>query len=95
VVSSFGPGRLSAALLLAHQGGWDEALLVVGPVAVISGLLWLAKKRIDGQNAGLAAHDDGVDGGSDSEKASGAQTGEPGTRSIEAPTPARRPTKSS
>ncbi len=33
--------------LLAHQGGWDEILLVLGPIAVIVGLLKLAKKRVD------------------------------------------------
>jgi hypothetical protein len=32
--------------LLAHQGGWDEILLVVGPMAGIAGLLWLAKRRL-------------------------------------------------
>ena len=31
--------------LLAHQGGWDEKLLVAGPVAVVAGLLWLADRR--------------------------------------------------
>ncbi|WP_158412476.1 hypothetical protein [Ilumatobacter nonamiensis] len=36
-----------AAALLAHQGGWDEALLIAGPMAVIAGLLVLAKKRVD------------------------------------------------
>lgn len=35
--------------MLAHQGGWDEILLVVGPIAVIAGLLWLAKKRVKNQ----------------------------------------------
>ena len=25
--------------MLAHQGGWDEILLVVGPIAVVLGLL--------------------------------------------------------
>ena len=30
--------------LLAHQGGWDEILLVAGPILVIIGLLRLAKK---------------------------------------------------
>ena len=34
------------AAMLAHQGGWDEILLVVGPMAVIAGLLWLAKRRL-------------------------------------------------
>jgi len=33
--------------LLAHQGGWDEILLVAGPILVIVGLLWLAKRRVD------------------------------------------------
>ncbi|MEO6122987.1 MAG: hypothetical protein ABIR32_04700 [Ilumatobacteraceae bacterium] len=34
-------------ILLAHQGGWDEALLVAGPLLAIVGLLWLAKRRAD------------------------------------------------
>jgi hypothetical protein len=34
-------------VLLAHQGGWDEALLIAGPILVIMGLLWLAKRRVD------------------------------------------------
>ncbi len=34
-------------VLLAHQGGWDEILLVLGPIAVIVGLLKLAKNRVD------------------------------------------------
>lgn len=33
------------ALLLAHQGGWDEILMVAGPLAVIGGLLVLANRR--------------------------------------------------
>ena len=32
--------------MLAHQGGWDEILLVLGPIAIIAGLLFLAKKRV-------------------------------------------------
>jgi hypothetical protein len=32
--------------MLAHQGGWDEILLVLGPILVIGGLLYLAKKRV-------------------------------------------------
>jgi len=34
-------------VLLAHQGGWDEALLIGGPIVAIIGLLWLAKRRVD------------------------------------------------
>ena len=33
--------------LLAHQGGWDEILLVLGPMVIIIGLLKLAKNRVD------------------------------------------------
>ncbi len=34
-------------MLLAHQGGWDEIMLIAGPILVIMGLLWLAKRRVD------------------------------------------------
>jgi hypothetical protein len=34
------------AAMLAHQGGWDEILLVVGPIAVVIGLLALARRRV-------------------------------------------------
>lgn len=33
--------------LLAHQGGWDEILLVLGPILIIVGLLRLAKNRVE------------------------------------------------
>jgi len=33
--------------LLAHQGGWDEILLVLGPILVIAALLRLAKGRVE------------------------------------------------
>ncbi|MCU1359165.1 MAG: hypothetical protein JWN99_454 [Ilumatobacteraceae bacterium] len=32
--------------MLAHQGGWDETLLVVGPMFVVVMLLRLAKRRV-------------------------------------------------
>lgn len=32
-------------MILAHQGGWDEALFVVMPLLVLGGLLWLAYVR--------------------------------------------------
>ncbi len=32
--------------LLAHQSGWDEILLVLGPIAVITGLIVIARRRI-------------------------------------------------
>jgi hypothetical protein len=37
----------TAPALLAHQGGWDEFLLIGGPIVIICGLLWLAKRRVD------------------------------------------------
>ena len=36
--------------LLAHQGGWDEILLVLGPILIIIGLLRLAKNRVSRDN---------------------------------------------
>jgi nitrate reductase gamma subunit len=32
--------------LLAHQGGWDEILLVVGPIMLIGGFLLLIRRRL-------------------------------------------------
>jgi hypothetical protein len=42
-------------LIVAHQGGWDEILLIAGPIAVIAGLLVLAKKRVDAAAAAAEA----------------------------------------
>ena len=33
--------------LLAHQGGWDEILLVAGPIAVVVGLLAVVRRRVN------------------------------------------------
>ncbi len=32
-------------LVLAHQGGWDEMLLVAGPIIVVVALLRMAERR--------------------------------------------------
>ena len=40
--------------MIAHQGGWDEILLVLGPIAVIVGLLMLARKRVEGMERSKA-----------------------------------------
>ena len=45
------------AFVLAHQGGWDEILLVAGPLAVFGGALWLANKRANAKLAELAEQD--------------------------------------
>ena len=33
--------------IIAHQGGWDEGLLIAAPLLVIVGLLRLAKRRAE------------------------------------------------
>ena len=33
--------------VLAHEGGWDEILLVAGPIVVLAMLLLLANRRAD------------------------------------------------
>lgn len=43
--------------IVAHQGGWDEALLIGGPMVVIAGLLYVAKKRVDAAAAEQTAGD--------------------------------------
>jgi hypothetical protein len=52
-------GRLAPAAMgwdagavdvLAHQGGWDEILLVVTPIALFAGLLWAAKRRAEAED---------------------------------------------
>jgi len=35
------------AALLAHEGGWDEILLVGVPIILIVAILAIAKKRVD------------------------------------------------
>jgi hypothetical protein len=32
--------------VLAHQGGWDEILIVVGPMVVIGALLAVARRHV-------------------------------------------------
>jgi hypothetical protein len=33
--------------LLAHQGGWDEMLLVIAPIVLSIGVLAVVKRRVD------------------------------------------------
>jgi hypothetical protein len=35
----------AAGTILAHQGGWDEILMVLGPLAILFVVLLLANKR--------------------------------------------------
>jgi cyanate permease len=49
--------------LLAHQGGWDEALFVLAPMGFFAFLLWMANrraaKRLEADAAVGTAPDDG------------------------------------
>lgn len=54
--------------LLAHQGGWDEILLVAGPIVVIVGLLRVAKNRVDAAAAAGLSSADGQPGRADSDR---------------------------
>jgi hypothetical protein len=46
-------------LVLGHQGGWDEALLVAGPVILLAALLVRANRKA--ARLQREAHDDGPD----------------------------------
>jgi hypothetical protein len=45
------PLAMTGATLLAHQGGWDELLFVLLPIALFAGLLALANRRASRQLA--------------------------------------------
>ena len=45
-------------VILAHQGGWDEMLMVLGPILLIAGLLRLAKHRVEARQAAERQPDD-------------------------------------
>ena len=51
------------AAVLAHQGGWDEILLVVAPIALVLGLLALARRRVTRQQPAPADPSSRPDGG--------------------------------
>ena len=41
------PGMTALSAILAHQGGWDEIVLVIGPIILILGILAVVKRRVD------------------------------------------------
>jgi hypothetical protein len=45
-------------VIFAHQGGWDEILMVAAPVGLFAGLLWMANKRADAE---VERHDEPED----------------------------------
>ena len=49
----------AAAVLLAHQGGWDETLMVLAPVVVVAALLHRANRRAKQHLARQAQTGDG------------------------------------
>ena len=44
--------------MLAHQGGWDEALLVLVPLVLFGWLLSRAQKRAEAERERQAEHDE-------------------------------------
>jgi uncharacterized membrane protein len=64
------PNPAPLALVLGHDGlvlghasgfSWDEGLLVMAPLVVIGGLLWLANRRAARAQQAVDADDPGVD----------------------------------
>ena len=56
--------------ILAHQGGWDEILLVLVPIALFAVLLVVANRRANAIESGRRSDErpgggDGLDGRSD------------------------------
>lgn len=43
------------AALLAHQDGWDELLMVLTPIVIFAGMLFMANKRAAAKVAADAA----------------------------------------
>ena len=73
-------------LPLAHQGGWDEILLVVTPLAIVGLLLYVANRRV---NAQLAQAGDTADSASDPDPttAVGSETANDGADAAESKDP--------
>ena len=65
--------QMMNSLLFAHQGGWDEILMVLVPVAVFAALLYFANKR-------AAKLGDSVNSEDDTEKNSATQNPRGGPR---------------
>lgn len=51
---------MAATVVLAHQGGWDEVLLVLTPIVIFVGLLRVANKRADHLGRESGEHPDDV-----------------------------------
>ena len=44
--------------MLAHQGGWDEALYALVPIGLIAVLLWAANRRARKNPPGVSPQSD-------------------------------------
>jgi hypothetical protein len=51
------------SLVLAHEGGWDEIAMVLGPILLMGGLLYLANRRAAALEADDAPDRPGPDDG--------------------------------
>ena len=47
-----------AAVVLAHQGGWDEILFVLSPLVLFAVLLMVARRRVDQMEDGAEDEQD-------------------------------------
>ncbi len=56
---------VATGAMVAHQGGWDEIMLVGGPMVIIAGLLVLAKRRVDATTADQSSDPSSNDRSSD------------------------------
>ena len=51
---------MSAGSILAHQGGWDEILIIIGPIAAIVGIVALVRRRLNREAQEEAAEQSGT-----------------------------------
>ncbi len=64
---------MSTIETLAHQGGWDETLMIVGPLAAIIGLIALAKRKINRERKDASETVEGADVADGSDGSTGAE----------------------
>ena len=57
---------LGSTQILAHQGGWDEALFVLAPLLIIGLLLLLANRRANAARQGNEPSSNPMDAADDS-----------------------------
>lgn len=81
---------MAPMVVVAHQGGWDEALFVLVPVAIFGLLLWLANRRAARR---LAAYDaaQATAGGEAGETATGEARAPDGGAAVDVAGPGTRP----